>query len=62
MPILLVIPGADDMRPAIAASNKYLVYRREGFGGEPNEDRGLGVWLRDELGEDLPRMSCRDLV
>lgn len=22
----------------------------------------LGVWLRDELDADLPRMSCRDLV
>lgn len=62
MPMLLVIRGVDDLRSAIADANEYLAIQQGRIGGNQEEDRVLGVWLREDVDVGLPRMSCHDLV
>jgi len=49
---LLVVRRADDLASAIAGINQFMGYRRRG--ASDNRDEVLGLWLRRELGADLP--------
>lgn len=54
MSMLLMVRSADDVRLAVEAANKFLVYRRRHFPVPREVDEVLGIWLRRELDADLP--------
>lgn len=67
MPMILVMHSVDELRSALADANEYLAIqrgtkRRQSGEGNQEEDRVLGVWLREDVDAGLPRMSCHDLV
>lgn len=52
--MLLLIRSTDDVRSAVEAASKFLVYQRQ-YVEKPHEaDEVLGIWLRRELDADLP--------
>ncbi len=59
---LLLVRSADEMALSIKDASACSVYQRERFGGEQEDTKLLGVWLRRELDVGLPCLSCRDLV
>ena len=54
MSMLLLIRSADDVRSAVEAASKFLVYQRQCFAEAREADEVLGIWLRRELDADLP--------
>lgn len=54
MSMLLLVRGADDVRSAVEAASKFLVYQRQRFAESREADEVLGVWLRRELDAHLP--------